>query len=727
MAAFDVAHAQPPIQWENNLGGSKLDAGNAIEQTTDGGYVVAGEAGSSDGDVGGNQGINDYWIVKLDGSGKLVWENNLGGSNWDVASDIEQTSDGGYVVAGASQSNDGDVDGNQGRSDYWIVKLDSRGQLLWENNLGGFDIDRANDIEQTSDGGYVVAGLSRSDDGDVGGNQGEVDYWIVKLDSRGQLLWENNLGGSDGDRANDIEQTSDGGYVVAGWSRSSDRDVGGNQGFRDYWIVKLDSIGQLVWENNLGGSSRDLAYDIEQTTDGSYVVAGEADSANGDVGGNQGSLDYWIVKLNSSGELVWENNLGGSDIDWARNIEQTANGGYVVAGSSNSNDGDIGGTQGTFDFDYWIVKLDSLGQLIWEDNLGGSRFDKAFDIEQTSYGGYVVAGNSLSSDGDVGGNQGKDDRNDYWIVKLGTVSMELGPDTTLCGEADSVKLSANVAPGDNLTWSTGDTTSQITVREPGTYYATLNTGDTVVSDTVEVSQIPRPQVNLGPDKQTLCGEIDTTLTPETTGASTFRWNTGDTTRSLSVNAEGTYWLQVKNDQSCNNADTITLQSANQPEGFDANKQICCGEELQLNAGNPGASYQWNNGSTERTITVRSDGLYWVSIANANCTTRDSVQVRLGVDTVCPYVFVPNAFSPNGDRLNDVFRPRTDNISNYRLTIYNRWGARIFESNTPSEGWDGTYKDQPAPAGGYHYQLRYRIAKEGVEQIKTQEGTVRLIR
>ncbi len=350
-------YAQPNIEWQKCLGGTSDDFAYSIQQTTDGGYIVAGTTQSNDSDVTGNHGSRDYWIVKLDNSGGIQWQKCLGGSNGEGIVSIQQNSDGGYIVSGLSISNDGDVTGNHGGSDFWIIKLDSAGGIQWQKCLGGSDVEVANSIQQTTDGGFIVAGNSLSNDGDVTGNHGDYDYWIVKLDSTGVIQWQKSLGGTGDDRAYFIQQTSDGGYIVAGRSISNDCDVTGNHGYYDYWIVKLDSTGDIHWQKCFGGSDSEIPKSIQQTSDGGYIIAGYSGSNDGDVTGNHFFLDYWIVKLNSIGVIQWQKSLGGTGFDDSNSIQQTSDGGYIVAGFSNSINGDVTGKHGNFD--YWIVKLDS--------------------------------------------------------------------------------------------------------------------------------------------------------------------------------------------------------------------------------------------------------------------------------------------------------------------------------------------------------------------------------
>ena len=408
-----IQSQEPSIEWQKCYGGTDNDYATSIQQTSDGGYIVAGQSNSKDGDVTVNHVGGSYWIVKLTSVGTIEWQKSLGGSHGDAATSIQQTNDGGYIVAGYSHSNDGDVTGNHGGSDYWIVKLTSVGTIEWQKSLGGTGTDRATSIQQTSDGGYIVAGDSDSNNGDITGNHGYTDYWIVKLTSDGFVQWQKSFGGSSYDKATSIQQTSEGGYIVAGWSNSNDGDLTGNHSYSpvpDYWIIKFTSGGTIEWQKSLGGGSEDRATSIQQTNDGGYIVAGWSISNTGDVIGNHGDQDFLIVKLNSNGAIQLQQRFGGIGDDSPSSIQQTSDGGYIISGGAISNNHTVTGNS----VNYWIVKLTN-GSILWQETLGGSGADFAASIQQTSDNSYIIAGSSSSKDGDVTGNHGG---YDYWIVKL---------------------------------------------------------------------------------------------------------------------------------------------------------------------------------------------------------------------------------------------------------------------------------------------------------------------
>jgi len=408
-------YAQTPvIQWQKSLGGPASDQGNSVQQTSDGGYVMAGKSSSNSGDVSGNHGSVDVWVVKVNASGVLQWQNSLGGPGVDSCQEIRTTEDGGYILVGTSNENGGDVTGNHGLQDVWVVKLDAGGNLQWQKSLGGSQDDLGEGIQQTADGGYVLTGSSKSNDGDVSVNQGLTDIWVVKLSNIGNIEWQRTYGGSASDSAESIQQTTDGGYVIAGTTSSVNGQISGQHGGTDYWVFKINTVGSLQWQNALGGTNLDFGNSIEQTNDGGYIVTGSSTSNDGDVTGNNGSHDLWVTKLNPNGSLQWQHALGGSDVDVGYDIHQTNDGGYIVAGQTNSNNGDVSGLHG--DEDYWVVRLNTTGDLLWQKTLGGTLRDARSTIETTLDGGYVVFGFSNSTDGDVTGNHGA---SDFWVVKLG--------------------------------------------------------------------------------------------------------------------------------------------------------------------------------------------------------------------------------------------------------------------------------------------------------------------
>jgi uncharacterized delta-60 repeat protein len=402
LASFGMA--EPVAEWERYLGGSHIDIARSIQQTSDGGYVVAGSSWSDDGDVFENHGGGDFWVAKLEKDGMLKWQNSLGGSGRDEATSIQQTKDGGYIIVGYTNSRDGDVSRNRGNLDCWIVKLKPDGEIEWQRPFGGSGDDAAYSVQQTSDGGYIIAGYSESYNGDVSENHGNWDALVVKLKEDGKVEWEKSLGGTRHDIARSVRQI-DGGYIIAGSSNSDDGDVSGNHGKWDFWVARLKKDGTVEWQNSLGGSGDDIAFSVQQTSDGGYVIAGYTESEDGDVSQNHGRWDTWIVKLKKDGKLDWQKSVGGPGHDKVNSVLQTEDGGYIAAGCAPKRDGG--------DTDFWIVKLKTDGTVDWEKSMGGSHFDKASSVQQTKDGGYVIAG-SVESER-LPGHHG---RSDFWIVKL---------------------------------------------------------------------------------------------------------------------------------------------------------------------------------------------------------------------------------------------------------------------------------------------------------------------
>jgi hypothetical protein len=482
---------------ENSLGGSDIDHAFSIQQTKDGGFITAGHTASNDGQVHGNHaaGEFDFWVVKLNKSLKIQWQRPLGGTADETAFSVEQTTDNGYIVAGQASSNNGQVTGNHGALDVWVVKLDSSGNLVWEKSLGGSDNDFATSVRQTKDGGYVVAGGTNSNDGDVTNHHGPTstsDYWLAKLDASGNKQWQKTYGGTNGDLAMSVIQTKDGVYALAGNTTSGNGDVTNvhDTVYGDAWIIKTDKKGNLQWQKTYGGSDYDQANSIQQTKDGGYVACGWTRSNNGDVKGNHGNFDFWVLKLDSTGALKWQQSLGGSNGDLAYSIDQTKDNGYIVVGGTTSNDGQVTGLHGGSAEDFWVVKLNESGAMQWQQALGSTEYEEARSVDQMKNGDYIVAGWSGFSNpdnGDVTGNHGN---YDFWIVKLSEIPQIPSVQDLPIANGLDLKLS----PNPSVSFLDLDIHSDL----PGALLrVTNNRGNIVFEENIAINKKVQLRLNVG--------------------------------------------------------------------------------------------------------------------------------------------------------------------------------------------------------------------------------------
>lgn len=358
------AQTAPDTLWTRTHGGALFDAATSIQQTDDGGYIVAGSTESF-----GNGGA-DAWLVKLDEDGDQIWDQTFGGTGDDHASFVQQTADGGYIVVGINKSL-----GN-GREDIWLIKTDENGVETWNKLFGGPDDDRAHSVRVTSDGGYVLAGKTGNYE-----TSGE-DVWLIKTDEDGVEVWNRTCGGADNEKAYLVQETTDGGYIMAGYTESY-----GN-GQTDAWLVKADEDGYLVWDKTFGGPDFENAYFVQQTADGGYILAGYTRS----YGAGEG--DVWLIKTDENGDESWNKMYGGNQHDVAYAVQETVEGNFILAGLTNS--------RGAGGFDVWLIKTDGDGNETWNGTYGGSSDEYSFSVQQTADGGYVAAGytSSFGSGGD---------------------------------------------------------------------------------------------------------------------------------------------------------------------------------------------------------------------------------------------------------------------------------------------------------------------------------------
>ncbi len=348
-------NASGNIDWQKCIGGSENDWADDIIQVGDGGFLMVGVSNSTDGDLTDVIGNPGYWLVKIDSSGSIQWQKQYGGSGYDFPSSVISISNGGFIVTGFSTSVDGDVSGNNGGNDGWIIVVDSVGNLQWEMNYGGSLNDHFGDVLEVDDG-FLLVGYTRSF------GSGMSDYWVVKIDQFGTMQWQNFYGGPAQDDGYKVARLLDGSFVLAGLSTSYNGDVTFNYGMSDFWIVRFDTAGSLLSEHSFGGSHIDWLRDMKETSDGGLLISGDTRSIDGDITNNQGAEDAWLMKLDMAGNVEWQRTYGGTGAERDYYLDITESGDYFIAGGTTSNDGDVSGLHG--DEDVWVVRLTHNYNLI---------------------------------------------------------------------------------------------------------------------------------------------------------------------------------------------------------------------------------------------------------------------------------------------------------------------------------------------------------------------------
>jgi hypothetical protein len=640
------AQAPPVFDAQKCLGGTGTDVGNKIIRSSDGGFIIAGSTSSVNGDVSLNHGASDFWLIKTDLAGIPLWQKTFGGTGNDIATSVIELSNNEIVVAGYTFSNNGDVTGNHGLSDVWLIKISSTGNLIWQKTYGGSFYEVCHAVS-LCDSGFVLAGASSSSNGDVSGNQGLKDYWIIKTDTAGNLKWQKSLGGSGNDECYAVSPTSDGGFIAAGYSSSNDGDVTGNHGAYDYWVVKLDAAGTLVWQKSLGGTSNEVALAALENSSGDLMIAGYTSSNDGDVSGNHGSTDYWIAWLNQEdGNLLSQHAYGGSNSDLLFDFMPTADNGFILAGGSNSNDFDVKGNHGGED--YWLVKTDSDGVIIWSKSYGGSSNERATSVVQTSDGGFTETGYAYSDDGNVSGLNGGAD---VWFLKLSCLNPVSGfqiPSDTICINATANLSNTSIHAAENK-WLLNDVAFSTNTNESllfntlGTYKITLISYTCYAVDTLSkyITVVDYPTPVIASDQSYLCSGGSATLS--TGSYDSYLWSNNGTSPTTSINAGGVYSVTVT-DHGCSSTASYTInQFANPSFNLGQDSILCSGSSiLILEAPDGYQSYLWQNSSTSQSLFVTTPGLYSVTVYDGFCSGSASINVT---QVTCPVAnFISNQLS-----------------------------------------------------------------------------------
>ncbi len=355
---------QPPETWNKTFGVITTDNGYFVQQTTDGGYIVVGSTYSG--------GIPDVYLIKTDANGIKQWDTTpfSGGIGYCV----QQTTDGGYIITGSTF----------GISDALLVKTDANGVEQWNTTFGAAKYDAGYSVQQTTDGGYIIAGAYT-----YVPPPGDYDAWLIKTDANGVQQWDQKFGGTFSDYAYSVQQTSDGGYIVAGSSNPTNTND-------EFYLIKTDASGNSVWTKTYGGTNNDVGQSVQQTSDGGYIVAGWTESFGA------GLADVYLIKTDASGNTAWTKTYGGANYDDSRSVWQTSDGGYVIAGSTLS--------FGAGFSDVYLIKTDTTGNEQWNETFGGVLSDYGYWAQETTDGGYIIVGDTSS----YGAGS-----SDVWLIKIG--------------------------------------------------------------------------------------------------------------------------------------------------------------------------------------------------------------------------------------------------------------------------------------------------------------------
>ena len=366
----------PDTIWTKTFGGSNIDVGYYVETTSDGGFIITGYTRSY-----GTMSGRNVLLIKTDSFGNAQWIKAYGGNNDDEGNSVQQTSDGGFIICGYTKSY------GAGGNDVFLVKTDSLGNELWNKVFGGASDEEGYSVLQTNDGGFLIAGATSSF------GAGSRDIWLVKTDANGNLSWTKTIGGGSSDGARQINFTNDGGYIITGWTFSYGPGAVGN-----VWLVKTDSLGNMSWNKFFGGNDVDRGLSVQQTTDGGYVLTGYTALSSSTLD------EMLLIKTDSIGNLQWQRTFGGSGRDYGNFVKQTFDNGFIVTGYTLS--------YGAGGDDLWIVRTDESGNLLWSKTYGGAQSDVGYCLQETNDGGYVIVGHTLSRGAGL---------HDVWLLRLESI------------------------------------------------------------------------------------------------------------------------------------------------------------------------------------------------------------------------------------------------------------------------------------------------------------------
>ncbi len=744
--------AQPIVQWDKTYGGANFDALTSATNTQDGGYLFCGLTTSPKSfDVSEpNKGADgsDYWIVKTDSFGNKIIDKRYGGSKDDLCWKVIQNDQGFLLIGQSNSDKSGDkTENSKGGNDFWLVQVRPDGNFVWDKTIGGNGEDVPISAVKSADGGYIIAGHSNSNiSGDKSENsRGDYDLWIVKVDKNGNKIWDKTFGGEGKDDfPKALIKLNNGNYLVGCGSSSNiaGEHSSASRGSRDYWIVEFDEKGNKISDRGYGGNAVDEIYGIQQVSDGSIFLAGSSNSEpNGDkTAPNFGNSDYWLVKLDKNYKKIWDKSYGGKAQDNLVFIDQNKTGYILIGGNSsspasgNKTDSILHGLQ-----DFWLLYLDENGTQIWDRNYGGSSNDTPKDVVASGDGSYLMCGVSSSN---KGFDKSEDSRgnDDFWVAKIRCFfDVRLGNDTLVCSSRP-VTFDATVGNCKNClySWSTGETTPRITVTPAQTQKLAIKITSSdacVFKKNIDLVLIPSPDSAAYVIKPPSCRDgnnavIALDYAHGGTPPYFLVLNKDTFARQIFIDKlkAGDYTVSLVDKKGCLYNSRIVVPNPNQFNVFiTPSFELPFGDSfrLQASASNPLTTFFWSPNNIHSLDTILkpfdSQTYSFTGVDSLGCSRTISSQVLVRRDNL---YFPPTMFSPNGDLINDIYKIYGGStvVSIDNFMIFNRWGEYMFQCpriypSSIETGWDGRFNNKDAPTGVYMYTAQVVYIDGRIERIK----------
>lgn len=627
--------AAPPIQeWQKCIGGLLQDIPSRLIRSQDGSTLLLSNVDSKNGDITFNHGSTDIWLSKLDPSGNIIWQKSIGGSSIDIGTGLSELSNGNLIISGYTSSSNGDIPSNNGNFDVLLICTSSNGDILWTKIFGGAQVDLCYSQLQTKDGGFVLGGGSYSNDGDVTGNHGDQDFWVLKTDSTGNLLWQQSSGGSDIDVCYSLAKDKEENIFACGTTKSSNGDVINQHGNYDLWIIKYDPLGKILWSKAYGGTNYETAQTILIDSHQKILIGGYTRSSNSDVIVNYGFGDSWIIQIDGEGNLLKQKNFGGSGSDNLYSILETADGGYLLTSGTTSRDINIENNLGQEDI--WLFKTDVSFNKEWSHNYGGSGNDRPVCVLENPDGGFLLAGYTFSNNNDVSGQHGSAD---IWLLSLSckVPNAFFSTDASVClGDTLNVSSASSYASQslwllNNVLYNKGNT-ANLYFTNTGFYQLNLNVQtcyySSDLSTVIEVVDCKLPVVNFSIPLNNICANSSVTFMDASKKASSWQWQFpgGNPSTSTLKNPEviysqpGTYnvMLTASNDNGSQTVMRLNIITVNNLPALPIITII--GNEFSSTLS---ASYQWyfNNtiipNETLQNLIIHKQGYYKVEVWDNN--------------------------------------------------------------------------------------------------------------